>query len=113
MRTRRAVEPRRTAFTSKCKTRSLFISSTTWYIVAKLVNVITTQMSSYVPTGMTSHNRDICKIIVAMNELRVISSYLKYGDDSKTPPGSQFMADVCLFGAHILEWLAPDRDAIA
>ena len=40
---------------------------------------------------MPSQNRDICKVIIAMNELRVISSYLKYGDDSKIPPGSHFV----------------------
>ncbi len=71
-------------------------------------------MTSYVPSGMTSHNnREICKILISMNELRILSTYMKHSDDSKVHPGSQFIADVRLFGAHILEWMAPDRDAIA
>ena len=65
-------------------------------------------MNSYIPSGMTADNRAVCNILVAMNELRIASASFKYARAEHDD-----IDDVKLFGAHVLEWLAPDRDGIA
>ena len=62
-------------------------------------------MFNYCPSTTTNANGKLCNIIVALNELRMISAHVRY---EQLEPSEELM----MFGSHVLDWLAPDKKGI-
>ena len=62
-------------------------------------------MFNYCPSTTTNANGNLCNIIVALNELRIVAAHVRY---EQVEPSEELL----MFGSHVMDWLAPDKKGI-
>ena len=71
-------------------------------VLEKVAGVMWSNPMCHHCPSTTNANGKLCNIIVALNELRTIAAHVRNEPE-------EFSEEFMMFGAHVLDWLAPDK----